>query len=453
VKVNLNAGLTSLILLSAFRSAPVWALDIQKQIDSMIQLQYDPKVGGWSEPHKFLDRNFIEYALKAQPKLARQTLDAAQSLVDRVWGGAFEYSSQQNWTDPQYEKTAKNQADFIWAYALAYADQKDESDLKIAKAVIHYVDTFLTTTDGVFEAGQAGYLVRATDGKKYFQADDAERKAQGLPAIDQNVYAQANGELIEALTFFYEMTGDEVQLKKAEHATEWILKNRAMASAVPLLGFQHGEKTNNMLWLGDTLAMARGFLELYQATANRDWLKDAENSAKYIDFRFKNSKGLGFVTQLNPAKKGKASPDAAENLALGRLTHLLYEYTGEMQYQKMAEHALAYLRTPAVYHRIEVAAGVKLFLEEMQNPPIHLTIVGKKSDPKAKELFLAALQYPSAYKRVEWWDRGEGPLPRGDVQYPELKEAAAFACAEKRCSLPAYQADQIHNRIDRMIKN
>ena len=63
----------------------------------------------------------------------------------------------------------------------------------------------------------------------------------------------------------------------------------------------------------------------------------------------------------------------------------------------------------------------------MTSPPVHLTITGQKDDPEAKGLFLAALSYPSSYKRVEWWDRREGALPNPDVEYPNLPHAAAIS--------------------------
>jgi hypothetical protein len=47
------------------------------------------------------------------------------------------------------------------------------------------------------------------------------------------------------------------------------------------------------------------------------------------------------------------------------------------------------------------------------------------------------------YKRVEWWDRSEGPLPNPDVAYPELGRAAAFVCAEGRCSRPLFSVEDL----------
>jgi uncharacterized protein len=61
-------------------------------------------------------------------------------------------------------------------------------------------------------------------------------------------------------------------------------------------------------------------------------------------------------------------------------------------------------------------------------------------DPGAQSLFQTALRVPGVYRRIEWWDRREGPLQSPDVQYPELPKAAAFVCTEGACSLPQFDA-------------
>lgn len=69
---------------------------------------------------------------------------------------------------------------------------------------------------------------------------------------------------------------------------------------------------------------------------------------------------------------------------------------------------------------------------------------------RAAELFRAALKYPGVYKRVEWWDKREGPLAHDNVEYPELKSAAAFACSGSVCSQPVFEASQVAAAISRL---
>jgi hypothetical protein len=89
---------------------------------------------------------------------------------------------------------------------------------------------------------------------------------------------------------------------------------------------------------------------------------------------------------------------------------------------------------------------------ELGAPPVHITVVGPKADPRSRALHAAALRYPTAYKRVEWWDRKEGPLPASDVAYPELDVPAAFACGKGACSRPVFEPQKLGEAVDRLAR-
>lgn len=93
-------------------------------------------------------------------------------------------------------------------------------------------------------------------------------------------------------------------------------------------------------------------------------------------------------------------------------------------------------------------AGILLADRELNSPPVHITIVGRKQDSNALRLFVAALRYPVSYKEVEWYDQSEGALESGTADFPEMDKAAAFGCANKRCSLPIFEERDIDKTID-----
>jgi uncharacterized protein len=132
-----------------------------------------------------------------------------------------------------------------------------------------------------------------------------------------------------------------------------------------------------------------------------------------------------------------------ENIAAARFANLLAHYTGKDAYRSLAHHALAHLAREDVALSRLTEAGILLADEELGRDPLHLTIQGGKDDPAAQALFAAALRIPAAYKRLEWWDRREGPLPNPDIRYPELSRAAAFVCTARRCSLPIHRDEDI----------
>ena len=151
----------------------------------------------------------------------------------------------------------------------------------------------------------------------------------------------------------------------------------------------------------------------------------------------------GMLTAISDASPVPATPDIQENLAFARFANLLYHYTGEPAYRELALHSARYIMSEQVARWRFTRSGILLLDDELSKDPLHLTVRGSKTDPAAARLFAAALQTPGWYKRVEWWDDAEGPLPNPDVQYPRLQRAAVFVCTEKRCSLPLFSGAEL----------
>jgi hypothetical protein len=110
---------------------------------------------------------------------------------------------------------------------------------------------------------------------------------------------------------------------------------------------------------------------------------------------------------------------------------------------------MRFLSAPEVAKTFSTAS-VLLADAEINAEPVHVTVVGKRGDPRSQALLSVALGDPSAYKRVEAWDPAEGPLPNADVEFPELPSPAAFACGSGRCSLPAFDAATLKARIEKL---
>lgn len=95
----------------------------------------------------------------------------------------------------------------------------------------------------------------------------------------------------------------------------------------------------------------------------------------------------------------------------------------------------------------QLRAEILLADRELAAAPIHITIVGSKSDRLARELHGAALRYPSDYLQIDWWDRDEGPLANPEIHYPQLDRAAAFACTASACSMPVFESADIAGAV------
>ncbi len=420
----------------------------------------DTAQGGIQGVHRFLLPDPMEYALIEAAKgdtdnreWAKKTLSSNLKLLDPAWGGMYQYSTRSDWDHPHFEKIMRTQADNLAAYSRGYLVYGDGAYLDAAQSIRRYVNEFLRSPDGAYYASQDADLVQGTHSGDYFALGDKERRAKGIPRVDTNVYSRENGWFISALMTYHGATGDAAALEDGRKAARWILAHRATVEG----GFRHGDNDQGGPFLADNLAMLQALVLLYQESSEREWLSHALRVGHFIKDNFLD----GDLTAASPGvlsakaqKNAKLSPVRVsdQNIELARAMMRLYQYSGVIEFKQLAEIALRYVRQSAVALEYRTDPGILLADQEYHSDPLHLTIVAKKDDPKAAQLFAAALRYFAPYKRAEWWDKSEGPLPRSDVQYPELPRPAAFVCTDKRCSLPIFEPEKIAATIELFSK-
>jgi hypothetical protein len=438
----------------AYGAAAALAPELRKQLEEMLVARYDDEHKGWGFIKKFLDWDAVEYSLhlarqedRAAERRARETLQAQLGLIDPVWGGVYQYSHGGNWENPHFEKIISFQAENLRTYAQAYAQWGEAVHLRAARDIHRYLRAFLASPDGAFYVSQDADVVRGEHAGGYFALSDAERRRRGVPRIDTHLYTRETAWAANALVALHAAAGEDQPLVEALRAGRWIVERRGLPGG----GFRHDEADAAGPYLGDTAAAARLFLSLHAATGEREWLARATDAAAFIDRTFRNHAGAGFVTAVSRSRFEPARPQRDENILVARFANLLHRYTAKAEHRGIAERAMRHLAAPEVAKRFETG-GVLLADLELRTEPLHVTVVGRRDDPSSRALLRAALAQPSAYKRVELWDRREGPLPNPDVAYPELKAAAAFVCSENRCSAPAFTGEELRARIERLGK-
>jgi uncharacterized protein YyaL (SSP411 family) len=450
---------------------------------------YDIANAGWGTEHKYMDASAMEWSfatLDAGNQLAmtkaRRTLDANRNLIDPVWGGVFQYSDQVDWKSPHYEKLLSYQADDLRIYSEAYSRWHRKTDLEAAQQLYSYMTTFLSAPDGGFYVSQDAEVSDQLTGHEFYAKDDAARRAAGMPKIDIHEYSRETGWAVRALCKYYDVTGDAAALTRAERGAKWALSTRQIAGG----GFSHGgagagggannagsdtnrtasgptnagrraERTNTAddtvpagPFLDDNISMTQAFLALYRSTGNREWLRAAVATLDFIDTKLRDPRA-GYISSSPIANtRGvfrESVRDVAQNAAVVRTASLLHHYTAAERHLQIARHAMRYLSGFAAAASDQFRPDILLADHDLSLAPIHITIVGGKDDPAAQSLHAAALQYPTDYLQVDWWDRREGKLPDPSISYPDLKRPAAFACTANACSTPVYEASQIQARV------
>lgn len=457
-----------------FANSPLLDAATRQQLERAFINTHDYKLGGLKLGQKFVDRDTVEYALlrahegdATAARIAQQDLDGGLKLLDPAWGGVYQYSTHGDWQHLHYEKLAFIQAEYLRVYALAYAQFQHPRYAQAMREIHRYLRGFLQAPDGAFYVSQDADLVQGQHSDAYFKLGDAARRKQGIPRVDTHIYARENGLLIAALATAYAATGEVDYLQDAQRAANYVLQHHALpqggyshdqlnnAVAPKIKGNQINAKAseqNNaspMVFLADNLGMLRGWLSLYMATGERTWLEHAVRTADFIEAHFKAADHPGYVVAAQSVGVA-ALPNLDENMALARQFNLLRHYTGQTRFANMAEHAMRYVVTPEVALSRVTEAGVLLAARELGGEPTHLTVVGAKDDPQAQALFQAALAYPAVYRRVEWWDVREGPMPNADVQYPPQSRAAAYVCSDSRCSRPVFKPAQLAPLADQV---
>lgn len=415
---------------------------------------YDSKYGAWGTYQKFIDFDSAEYAMvkglggdKEAERRAKASLDGELNLIDPEFGGVYQYSTHGDWQHPHFEKIMQTQAENMRLYALAYRFYKDEKYLNAARSIAAYLQNYLMSPDGAFYTSQDADLVAGEHSGEYFTLKAAERLKLGLPRIDKSVYSRENGWAITAMVELYLASRDAKYLDQAVKAERYIAAHRALPGG----GFAHGESDSAGPYLSDNLAMARAYLALYGATGERSWLVQARKTFDFIDANFQSAES-GYLS-APAAGRIIAAPAVLldENVMLARQANLLFNYSGAEKYRKMAERAMSYLsKAETSARRKTFVAGILLADLELQAVPLHISVVGSKSDRQAADLFLEAAALPASCMRVEWFDAKEGPLPNTDVELPQLPKAAAFICGNGRCSAPAYDVESLQKLFARI---
>lgn len=427
--------------------------ETRRKLAANFRGQLDVENGGFGRVHRFIHADTLEYTLDRGRALkrnvdrpfyaafTRKTLDGARRLIDPAWGGMYQYSDTLDWSSPHYEKLLNIQRDAIRAYVLAYQIDGDAADLASARDIARWLMERMRAPDGAFFVSQDADLDRATTGKVFYALDDAGRRKFGRePTIDRNLYARETGWAAAALATLHDVTGESSYLDAAIRAVDWAVKERR----APNGAFGHARATDDDTHLGDTLAIGEAALALWRSTGERRWLTLAIDTARAIDAHFRDADGGFVVRQPDPKAIGalrKPVKQIDENVAVVRFLNLVRHYSGDTAFDAAARHGMAWL--VALAANDIVAPGATLADAELSREPMHVTILGRKDDPEARALYAAARRYPTRYLRIEWIDRREGPMPNPDVEYPDMPQAAAFACANGACSLPVFEPNEI----------
>lgn len=433
-------------------------LRLRDAVQARLDGYYDERIGGWGTTQKYPFAGPVEHSLVRASRgedgwldAATITLDATRKLIDPVWGGVWQYSVDDGWDTPHFEKIAPIQAGCLDNFAHAYA--VSGRFRKAAVAVRDYLAAFLTNGDGTFGTSQDADVVRPGKrtilGGDYWQLEDAERRAAGLPRADMAAYSDWNGLLISALCRLHDAAGDATALAMAKGAARTLLRTHRTTDGA----FRHAATdSTGLLHLRDNAAMGRALLALHQSTGDAAWLDAAMPVARFV-LSLEHPDG-GFASQTrDPAAAGALAeprrPLEENGLAIRFLVELgwhLPDGDGDgkelaKECRTAAERAARALAAPdLVAAEGRIIAQFLLGLEWLLIEPTHLDVAGPKADETTRTLRAAALAFDVPGKVVRW-SRPEDGRPN---------RPALYACQGPVCSAPITDVEQLPGVVARL---
>ncbi|MEP7027796.1 MAG: thioredoxin domain-containing protein [Candidatus Eisenbacteria bacterium] len=297
-------------------------------------LQGAPKFPS-SLPIRLLLRDYRRTGDAQTLAMARRTLDrmADGGIRDQVGGGFHRYSTDERWLVPHFEKMLYDNALLAMAYVEGFQATGDSSYARVARDIFRYLERDMTSPDGAFysatDADSPGPDGRREEGRFFtwtpaeieaavgregarlvrdhygvtgagnyegrnilaVAADqplsaqkrarlDALREAlyaararRPPPARDEKILASWNGLMISALARASLALGEPAYAARAARAADFVL-GRMRRGDLLVRSIKDGQ-TSGPAFLDDYAFLIAGLIDLYEATGEPRWLREA----------------------------------------------------------------------------------------------------------------------------------------------------------------------------------
>jgi len=267
------------------------------------------------QPNKTLDRFIIK------------TLDnmALGGMFDHLGGGFTRYATDSEWKIPHFEKMLYDNAQLMGIYAKAYRKFNDPFYLYIAKETAkslvnefkdskggyfssinavsdeeeggyytwtaeeiedldqsdEIIKLFNITKEGNWENGQNVLFALEKDKKDYLQSMESgfresmlrKRRRRETPPKDEKIITGWNALALEGFVELYRATYDKEYLQYANELAEYLVEHHTSEDQASV---SRTADPNQEGFLGDYAMVAGSLIKLYQVSFDEQWLKYAE---------------------------------------------------------------------------------------------------------------------------------------------------------------------------------
>jgi hypothetical protein len=283
------------------------------------------------------------------------------------------------------------------------------------------------------------------------------RKRRPPPLRDEKILTAWNGLMISAHAFAALVLDEADYARRAETAAAFLLENLRRDGRL-LRSYKDGQARHNA-YLDDYAFLTAGLIDLYEATGNLRWLKEAIALDAVLEEHYEDNEHGGFFLTSNdhetllarekPAYDG-AEPSGNSVAALNLLR--LYEFTTNEKYRLRAERALKAFET-ILTSSPTALSEMLLALDFHLDSPKEIIVVTPRSRGEAQTL-LAPLRATFVPNRILSIVAEGAQLDEHSAVVPLLEDKraiggrpTAYVCEKRVCELPASDQDVFRRQI------
>lgn len=324
-------------------------------------------------------------------------------IFDHIGGGFSRYSTDEKWLVPHFEKMLYDNGLLAYVYAEIYQQSKDPFYREITEKILYYVERELTDDSGGFYCGQDAdsdgvegkyYVFTPNEIEKVLGSDQSQDFCQWFditgkgnfegksipnllknekfrecpPSIeamchtlfdyrkkrtalhkDDKILTSWNGLMIAALAKAGRLFSSEKLIQQAQDAQSFIARHLTDADGSLLVRWRNGDAAHKGQ-LDDYAFYAFSLLELYQATFDVQYIKEAISMAKKMTHQFFDEKEGGFYLYGTDSEqlisRPKESYDGAMpsgNSVAALVMNQLFLLTGDLSWKDKADLQFQYL--------------------------------------------------------------------------------------------------------------
>ena len=442
--------------------------------------------------------------------MATLTLEkmAAGGMYDQLGGGFHRYSTDERWLVPHFEKMLYDNALLAVCYAEAWQVTERADFARVLRETLDYVLREMTSPEGGFysatdadsEGEEGKFFVWSRQEIDQLLGDQAARFAQHYdvtaggnfeghnilnvakpdeaehaalagarqklydvrgkripPLRDEKILAAWNGLMISGLAVGGRVLGEPRYVEAAARAADFLLIKMREGDRLSR-SYKDGRKQQHG-FLEDQAFVAAGLLDLFEATFDRRWLKEAIALGDALEKHFADRDHGGWFMTADDAEKliarEKPAYDGAEpsGTSVAILNALrLQTFTDEDRWRTVAEKALAGLHEVLTERPLAMTEAL-VALDYFHDVPREVALVWPPGHPPD--------ELQEVLRRTFLPSRALAGAPEGEVAglaalVPFLGEKVAqggkptgYVCQRGKCELPATDPAQFQAQLQK----